>query len=192
MSWNLSLPVLHWCIKSAMPFPAYRAHLLLQVVWMKKAVLEFFPFSWDKPFLKPKSTARYAWKVMQKRLSLKPKCSIRHGRPSTVSEALISTRFFRAETFRELLGRLRCPSRIVVYVFLICASKLFEVIEEYLPQAHAYADPNCIFLSRLTRHIHRLMLLIQWNVVWMQLDAGWSKANSVWMKGSQRQTCTDS
>ena len=70
-------------IKSAMPFPAYCAHLLLQVVWMKKAELEFcfFPFGWDKRFLKPKSTAYCAWKVVQKRLPLKPKCSIRHSRP---------------------------------------------------------------------------------------------------------------
>ena len=61
---------------------------------------------------------------------------------------------------------------MVLYFSLIYVSKFFEVIKEYLPQAHAYADPNCIFLSRLTRHIHRLMPLIQWNVVWMQLDAG--------------------
>ena len=68
-------------IKSAMTIPSYRAHLLLQVRWMKKAELEFLPFNWDKRVLKPKSTAHYAWKVMQKRLSLKPKCSIRPSRP---------------------------------------------------------------------------------------------------------------
>ena len=38
---------------------------------MKKAPLEFFPFIWVKRFLKQKSTAYYAWKVMQKRMSLK-------------------------------------------------------------------------------------------------------------------------
>ena len=52
--------------------------------------------------------------------------------------AFLSSRNFQT-TFRN---RLWCPSRIVLYFLLIYASKLFEVIKEYLPQAHAHADPN--------------------------------------------------
>ena len=52
--------------------------------------------------------------------------------------AFLSSRNFQT-TFRN---RLWCPSRIVLYFLLIYASKLFEVIKEYLPQAHAHADPS--------------------------------------------------
>ena len=65
-------------------------------------------------------------------------------------------------------------------LFMICVSELFEVIKEYLSKAHAYADDTQLHLWRLTRHPRRSMQLTPWSVVWMQLDAGWSKTNSVW------------
>ena len=68
-------------IKSAMPFPAYRAHLLLQVVWIKKAELEFFSLQLRQTLFKAKKYSTLCLKVMQKRQFLKPKCSIRHSRP---------------------------------------------------------------------------------------------------------------
>ena len=67
-------------IKSAMPFRLPRPPPTSGRMEEENRIRVFFPFSWDKRFLTPKSTEPCAWKVMQKRLSLKPECSMRHRR----------------------------------------------------------------------------------------------------------------
>lgn len=72
-------------------------------------------------------------------------------------------------------GSCLCP-----LLFMIYASSDLRSLKSTSPKpTHMRVTPNCIF-SRLTRHPQRSMQLIPWSIVWMQLDAGWSRKNSVW------------
>ena len=63
-------------------------------------------------------------------------------------------------------GSCLCP-----LLFMIYATGDLRSLKSASPKpTHMRVTPNCIFLSRLTRHPHRSMQLIPYSIVWMQLD----------------------